>query len=156
MKTVPIDETRLVGVIAQMRAQISSPTGAYPYMLHEWCLALERALTDAAAAPIPPALETIHAPKLDPIRVIALDEAPGMGRLIVECYGQAWSNFWNAMGDRTVRQFVASSPADYIADKLHRHGLTDDEERDQADRAYLKRIVEAVQSQFRQAVQERV
>lgn len=52
---------------------------------------------------------------LDPISVLAQDQASGRGRIVVTCYGNAWQAFWGEMGDRTVMEFVAQCDADYVA-----------------------------------------
>jgi hypothetical protein len=83
---------------------------------------------------------TIHDAKaLDPIRVIMQDIGPRQGRLIVECFGQAWSAYWGGMGDRTLREFLISCNASYIANKL-----TPPYRLKKSDEAYLMRVVEAV------------
>lgn len=76
-----------------------------------------------------------EAPVLDPITVVMRDVKPGHGLLIVACFGEAWCHYWNAMGGRSVRQFVSGCDADYLADKL---GRADD------DPAYLLRIATAL------------
>ena len=55
---------------------------------------------------------------LDPIIVYFEDSAPGKGRITITCYGDAWTGAWGAMGDRTVRQFVAGVDPDYLAGSL--------------------------------------
>lgn len=59
-----------------------------------------------------------NAPGLDPILVIFQDLKPGQGRVIIQCYGQAWTGYWCAMGDRLVRDFVTQVDVDYLACKL--------------------------------------
>lgn len=87
---------------------------------------------------------TIHdAPKLDPITVVLQDIGPGAGRLIVECYGEAWSAYWGGMGDATLSEFVRDCGPDYITDKLVRPRML------KRDEAYLQRIVDAVQLALR-------
>lgn len=81
-------------------------------------------------------------PSLDPVTVVFRDESPGRGEIIVECYGKAWAAFWGAMGNKTVREFVASCDADYIANKLWRDG----EKRTNAGEAYLLRITTAIKN----------
>ncbi len=101
-----------------------------------------RRLSTAPAAP-PEGfvqVETIIAPALDPVRVMFFDEGPGAGRVIVECYGDAWAAYWGAMGDRTVRRFFQTSPTDYIASKFAR---SDELE---TRMVYINRIVAAIQA----------
>jgi len=56
---------------------------------------------------------------LDLINVYLEDIAPGKGRIIIECYGKVWSNYWGAMGEnRTIDQFFIEAPTDYIIQKI--------------------------------------
>jgi len=55
---------------------------------------------------------------LDPITMILEDYGPGRGKLTVECFGDAWSAFWPAIGQCDVARFVARASTDYIASKL--------------------------------------
>lgn len=91
------------------------------------------------------AFTIFDAPKLDPVTVVLQDLGPGNGRLIVECYGLAWSAYWGAMGDRNVRQFVTECGADYIVSKI----APSDRRLRKSDEAYLTRIVEATQAALR-------
>jgi len=78
--------------------------------------------------------------RLDPIFVVLHDVTPGVGRLVVECFGEAWSGYWGAMGDRTLEQFLRHCDTDYITDSMIRRRskvLKRDED-------YLRRIVLAV------------
>lgn len=77
---------------------------------------------------------------LDPVTVVFRDEGPSRGGILVECYGKAWSAFWGGMGSKTVREFVASCDADYLATKLWRDG----EKRTKAGESYLLRIATAI------------
>jgi hypothetical protein len=65
------------------------------------------------------ALEITDAPSLDPIRVFLQDFGGGQGRIILECYGKAWSNFFPGMGQRSLRDFLLISDAEYIEGALH-------------------------------------
>jgi len=60
---------------------------------------------------------------IDPITLIIEDIAPGQGRIIVECFGAAWSAWWGGMAGKTTVQFVAGCHADYIASKLWPEGM---------------------------------
>jgi hypothetical protein len=85
------------------------------------------------------AFEITDAHRLDPIRVFMQDFGKGQGRLIIECYGRAWSCFWPAMGSH-LRTFLVQAQACYLENALHsgmRHNKHDSE--------YLLRIVKAVQ-----------
>lgn len=50
------------------------------------------------------------------------DEAPGKGRFSVVCNGMSYSCYWNAMGDRTVREFFALTTDDYVVGCLDPFG----------------------------------
>lgn len=82
------------------------------------------------------------APALDPITVVFRDEGPSRGGILVECYGKAWAAFWGGMGDKTVREFVASCDAEYLATKLWRA----EEKRTKVNEAYLLRITSAIRA----------
>jgi hypothetical protein len=88
----------------------------------------------------------VHA--LDPIRVFMQDFGKGQGRLIIECYGRAWSNFWSAMGT-DLRTFLLAADADYIENALQ-YGQNPKK----MDREYLQRIVKALQAALREASPE--
>lgn len=76
---------------------------------------------------------------LDPVRIILQDLSGGAGRLIIECYGKAWSGYWGATGSDTLRGFLLRCDADYIANRIARV-----EDRKPFAAKYLLRIVEAV------------
>lgn len=84
------------------------------------------------------ALEITEIPGLDPIRVFLQDFGSGRGRIIIECYGNAWSTYWGSMGT-DIRSFVIAVDADYIECAMH-SGRT----HRQVDSRYLTRVVHAV------------
>jgi len=58
---------------------------------------------------------------LDPLTVIAENFCPGSGKIIIECFGDSWSNAWSHMGEQhTLETFFCSASDDYIAGKLCR------------------------------------
>ncbi len=77
------------------------------------------------------------APGLDPVTVTLHDYDIGKGMLTVAVFGQAWCHYWNAMGNRRVREFVATRSPDYLADKLTT-------ECGESTTAYIERIAKAV------------
>ena len=85
------------------------------------------------------------APRLDPITVVLQDMGVGSGRLIVECFGTAWSAYWGAMGNKRVREFVKVCDPDYIVSKL----APSDRRMRKSDEKYLTRIVQATQEALR-------
>lgn len=92
------------------------------------------------------------APKLDPILVVMQDLGAGVGRLLIECYGDAWTGYWGAMGERSIEQFLLSCSADYIAGTM----LGAQHKRSKNSQAYILRIVGAVQTALRPAMSEPV
>lgn len=94
------------------------------------------------------AFEITGQPRLDPVRVILQDITPGTGRLIVECYGVAWSAFWNAMSGKTLRQFVSGADAAYITSNL----WPQNQKRTKVAEQYLRRIVDTVIAALKEPV----
>ncbi|MDD5391165.1 MAG: hypothetical protein PHD37_17650 [Gallionellaceae bacterium] len=90
------------------------------------------------------AFTIFEAPKLDPITVVLQDIAPKQGRMIIECYGCAWSAYWGGMGNTNIREFILACNAEYIAGKMERPREL------KSDKAYLLRIVQAVQHALRE------
>jgi hypothetical protein len=80
---------------------------------------------------------------LDPVTALFQDFGPGQGRVIVECYGDAWSAYFGAMGDHDIQGFVRTAGADYLANKLCNTAPVKQRKRDEA---YLLRIVKAVKA----------
>lgn len=54
---------------------------------------------------------------IDPITVMLRDFG-GSGQVVVECFGAAWSCWFNAIGSETLRRFLACCDHDYLAGKL--------------------------------------
>jgi hypothetical protein len=93
------------------------------------------------------------ADRLDPILVVMQDFGVGQGRLVVECYGEAWSTYWGAMGDDyDLRRFITCASADYIANRLWPSRMRRTKDRYE----YLTRIVEAVQAVLQQKQAEAI
>lgn len=55
---------------------------------------------------------------LDPVTVFVTNYELGKGKLVIECFGDAWANYWGAMGDRTLQEFVLKAENDYLLRKL--------------------------------------
>lgn len=87
-------------------------------------------------------LRIFDAPGLDPITVVLRDFRSGSGEMIVACYGLAWVGYWGAIGERTLREFLISCHADYIANRI----WIQHERRVKHRYAYLVRIIHAVQA----------
>ena len=92
-------------------------------------------------------IDITGAKALDPIRVILEDFSPGVGRITISVFSRAWANcaYWGAMSDRTVAQFFIDCDPDYLAGNL-----AWGQSLKKSDRAYLIRIIEAVQQALRQ------
>lgn len=75
---------------------------------------------------------------LDPITVHLYDAAPGSGFITVNCFGQSWTYFWGAMGERGIEEFVAGLEVGYLMSKLSYR------EKTKREKDYLSRICEAV------------
>lgn len=56
--------------------------------------------------------------RIDPVTVITEDFGPGQGKIIIECYGKAWSSYWPAMGKETITEFFCSADEHYLAKNL--------------------------------------
>lgn len=57
---------------------------------------------------------------LDAVTVYVTNYKPGQGKLVIECYGEAWAHYWGAMGDRTLQEFVLKAENEYLSMKLIR------------------------------------
>lgn len=55
---------------------------------------------------------------LDPVTVVLQDLGRGRGRMLIECWGNAYSAYWGAMGEQTIGQFVSGCSLDYLVSKL--------------------------------------
>lgn len=82
-----------------------------------------------------------YAPTLDRTHVFWLDVEPGKGYVTIICYGQAWTAYFNAMGDKTIKQFFAGCDTGYMVTKM---GITPYLKQTKAHHAYLGRIIDAV------------
>ena len=87
-------------------------------------------------------------PDLDRITVVFLDYGDGAGLLLVECFGEAWASYWNAMGCG-LREFVAKVDVGYLAQNLWPR----EERRTRRREEYLRRIVVAVKEAIRERAQ---
>ena len=56
--------------------------------------------------------------RLDPVTVYVTNYNPGQGKMVVECYGEAWTAYWGGMGGNTLQQFVLTCDNDYILNKM--------------------------------------
>lgn len=54
---------------------------------------------------------------LDPVAVYLEDQGEGRGKIMITCYGKAWTAYWPAMGSG-IRDFVLSADNGYLIGKL--------------------------------------
>jgi len=93
-------------------------------------------------------LEITELPNLDPIRIYVEDYEPGRGRITISCYDAAWVGYWGAMSGRTIAEFFVDCDAEYLAGGM---GCASSLSRAKHCRAYLIRVIEAVQEALRSA-----
>ncbi|KXS55137.1 MAG: hypothetical protein AWU57_483 [Marinobacter sp. T13-3] len=55
---------------------------------------------------------------LDPVSVILEDFEPGRGKIVIECFGKAWSAYWGGMGKKDIATFFCRCDEHYLAGKL--------------------------------------
>ena len=55
--------------------------------------------------------------ELDPIHVI-LRDCGGSGQIIVTCFSSSWTQWFGAIGQQSLRDFIAQCDHGYLADKL--------------------------------------
>lgn len=89
---------------------------------------------------------------LDPITIFWQDWAPGRGAVTITCYGSAWTCYFGAMSDRTIRQFFAEADSDYLVKKL-KDAQWQKQTRGHA--YYLTRVVDAVKKGLRESAPSR-
>ena len=54
-------------------------------------------------------------PGLDPITVFLEDFAPGQGQITIVCWGEAWTHYWGAMGEKNdLMKFVSKCDNGYL------------------------------------------
>lgn len=56
--------------------------------------------------------------RLDPVTVILEDLGKTQGKVTIDCYGKAWTNYWGSMGDGGIAVFMNGADTSYIAGKL--------------------------------------
>lgn len=59
------------------------------------------------------------AERLDPVTVILKDNEDKTGKIIVECYGEAWSTYFGGVWDNhTFRSFLSKLDVEYLGERL--------------------------------------
>ncbi|MEW8120047.1 MAG: hypothetical protein AB2792_23040 [Candidatus Thiodiazotropha sp.] len=64
--------------------------------------------------------------RIDPVTVYVTNYQPGQGKVVIECYGEAWTAYWGAMGDNTLQQFFVTCDNDYILNKMLKNTMQTD------------------------------
>ena len=82
--------------------------------------------------------------RLDPIQVFLQDIGPGTGRIVVECYGQAWSAYFGGAGDKGIHEFLKHVDSHYLTNKMRTNGCNMTKAGEKRHEAYLLRIVDVV------------
>lgn len=90
-------------------------------------------------------IRIVGSPALDPINVIFQDFGPGKGKIIIECFSQAWAACWGGMGNRTMREFFTSCDDSYLFGYLWPQPWAQTRNTVQQEK-YLMRIIAAVKA----------
>jgi len=83
---------------------------------------------------------------LDPVAVFWQDVEPGKGHVTIHCYGEAWTAWWGAMGDRSIKQFFAHADDGYIVNRLTGAQF---QKHTKGHEQYLTRIVRAIKDDLK-------
>jgi hypothetical protein len=90
-----------------------------------------------------------EAGNLDPVTVF-LQDFGGCGRITLECWGRAWSTYFGAIGNETLREFVLGAHPEYIANRMEDQGKSQTART--KERAYLERIIRAAQDAIKETL----
>ena len=55
---------------------------------------------------------------LDSVTVYATNYRKGHGKIVIECYSEAWAHYWGGMGDLNLQEFFLACDNAYILGKL--------------------------------------
>jgi len=58
---------------------------------------------------------------LDNVNVALEEYGPGRGKVTIDCFGDAWSHYWGAMGEKNLIDFIISCDCYYLAKKFAPH-----------------------------------
>ena len=61
-------------------------------------------------------LTALH--KLDPVTVYVTNYELGKGKIVIECFGDAWAFYWGAMGPNTLQEFFIGADNSYLLGKF--------------------------------------
>jgi hypothetical protein len=87
---------------------------------------------------------TDHA-NLDRITVYYHDFEPGKGQITIVCYGEAWTAYWGAMGNRDVLKFFVECDLCYLVGRLMGAQF---QKHTKGHEMYLTRIVSAIRTEL--------
>lgn len=95
--------------------------------------------------------------ELDPIRVY-LRAIPhptySQGEVIVTCYDRAWKTYFGNMGQESLAEFITTSDAGYLANRLLASAPRDEDGDDGPHEEYVTDIVKAVQAGLKQHIED--
>lgn len=77
---------------------------------------------------------------LDRIQVFLVEYGAGKGAITVACCGNAWTAYFGAMCDKTIREFVSSCGVEYLVNQILRQR--------KRGREYLALILIAVKAEL--------
>lgn len=104
-------------------------------------------MTEHLKAGMPEKITVPASKGLDPVYAYFDDIGDGQGRVILVCWDMAYTAYWGAMGNRTIKQFFAECGTDYIENNMQgRHY-----KRGSVDNSYLSRIIKAVHQHLHSA-----
>lgn len=123
---------RLVAAALAVQGETTADEAAYFHATYAGCVAAGLSVARAAKACHGEAMQQgtkyetttlqtlriVDAPGLDPIRVVIEDIAPHRGRIIIQCYTDAWTAYFGNMGPETLPRFFAAMSADVLASNL--------------------------------------
>lgn len=56
--------------------------------------------------------------RLDPITVYTTNYKVGQGKMVIECYGEAWAVYFGGMGECDIQEFILGADNEYLLGKL--------------------------------------
>lgn len=92
------------------------------------------------------AMEISEIPALDPVQVYWEDFGGGRGRVTITCYGEAWTGYWNAMGEITIKEFFCECDINYLANRIQGSQF---QKHTPGHLSYLKRIVKVIREEIK-------
>lgn len=78
--------------------------------------------------------------RLDPVTVIIKD-AGQSGKIIIECFGEAWSTYFGSIGNRKLNDFISGIDSGYLSSRLISNTFHRPTKR---ETVYIERIAQTV------------